>query len=212
MDKYLNAKEDVIYFNFRSVLSENVLKESKRESTYNKFFYLYDKDHKEENFRFLYCAPWGKMIKHSLIEKNHIRFDETRYANDAMFSTLIGCKAKSILPINIPVYVLTERAGSLANNFCQKPGETVIRAKVALRIRKVILEHGYTFEYDYQTYIRILLWNKEYNDLFNIYHNILSYNLTRHDIFNIICHTSKRYYFICLWLAWKEMFYRLTKK
>lgn len=76
------------------------------------------------------------MIKRSLINNYQIRFDETRYANDAMFAVLIGCKAKTILPINIPIYVLTERVGSLANNFCRKPGETIIRAKVALRVRK----------------------------------------------------------------------------
>lgn len=207
MDQYLNAQEDVIYFNFKSVLSNNISINSNRESVYSNFFDQYDKDHKEENFRFLYCTPWGKMIKRTLIEKNQIRFDETRYANDAMFATLIGCKAKSILPINIPVYVLTERAESLANKFCQKPGETAIRTKVALRVRKTIIEHGYTFDYNYQIYIRILLWNKEYKDLLEIYRNISDYNLTKHDVLKIVYQTGIRYYLIYLWLIWKDIFH-----
>lgn len=212
MNEYLDAEEEVIYFNFRSVFSENTQQISNRESTYNDFFKQYDKDHKEENFRFLYCTPWGKMIKRSLINNYQIRFDETRYANDAMFAVLIGCKAKTILPINIPIYVLTERVGSLANNFCRKPGETIIRAKVALRVRKTIIDHGYTFPYDYQIYVQILLWNKEFNDLLEIYHSIASYNLTKLTILKIVLHTGKRYYIRCLWLIWKDLVFKIQKK
>lgn len=212
MDKYLYAKEDVIYFNFRSVLSEDILQPSKRESVYNEFFNLYDRDHKEDNFRFLYCPPWGKMIKRSLVVDNNIRFEETRYANDVMFSVLIGCNAKSILPINISAYVLTERRGSLANDFCCKPGETAIRTGVALRVRKTIEEYGYTFQYDYQTYIRILLWNREFKDLFNFYHSIADYGLSKFNILDIVYHTGRRFRFICLWLIWKDCFFIFFKK
>lgn len=211
MDKYVDAEEDVLYFNFRSVLSDDITNTSNRESTYSDFFNKYEKDHNEDNFRFLYCTPWGKMIKRSLVTENKIRFDETRYANDAMFAVLVGCKARTILPVNIPVYVLTERSGSLANNFCCKPGETVIRAKVALRIQKVIREHNYTFRFDYQMFIRILLWNKEYNDLFDIYSSINEYGLTKNNILNIVLHTGYRYYFICLNLVFKDLLFRILK-
>lgn len=212
LDKYLNAGEDVLYFNFRSVLSDDISQISTRESDYNKFFEQYDKDHNEDNFRFLYCTPWGKMIKRALIENNKIRFDETRYANDAMFAVLVGCKAKSILPVNECLYVLTERGGSLASNFCRKVGETVIRATVALRIQKVIRDNGYTFPYDYQTYIRILLWNGEFHDLFGIYHTITNYGLTKNNILYIVRHTGRRYYWVVLWLVCKDWILLLLGK
>lgn len=212
MDKYLNAEEDIIYFNFRSVLSDDISKPSDRESTYNEFFRQYNRDHKKENFRFLYCTPWGKMIKRSLVDDNHIRFDETRYANDAMFAVLIGCKARDILPINIPLYVLTERKGSLASNFCCKPGETAIRTWVALRVRKAIEDHGYKFLYDYQKFIRILLWNGEYRELIGFYHSIADYGLSKADIIDIICQTGRRYYPISLWLIWKDAILTFFKR
>ena len=202
----------VLYFNFRSVLSDDISQISTRETDYNKFFEQYNKDHNEDNFRFLYCTPWGKIIKRSLIENNKIRFDETRYANDAMFAVLVGCKAKSILPVNECLYVLTERSGSLANNFCRKVGETVVRATVALRIQKVIRDNGYTFPYDYQTYIRILLWNGEFHDLLGIYHTITNYGLTKNNILYIVRHAGRRYYLVALWLIWKDWILLLLGK
>ena len=212
MDKYLDAGEDVIFFNFRSVLSEDISKSSNRESTYNDFFRQYARDHKEDNFRFLYCTPWGKMIKRCLVDGNNIRFDETRYANDAMFAVLIGCKARKILSIDIPVYVLTERNGSLASNFCSKPGEAAIRTEVALRVRKVIEDHGYKFPYDYQIFMRILLWNGEFKELLCFYHSIENYGLSKSDILDIVRHTGLRYYPVCLWLMWKDAVLTFLKK
>lgn len=212
LDRYLNAEGDVIYFNFRSVRSENISQISNRESDYNKFFEQYDKNHNEDNFRFLYCTPWGKIIKRSLVENNKIRFDETRYANDAMFAVLVGCKAQSILPVDEVLYVLTERTGSLANNFCRKAGETVIRAKVALRIQKVIKDNGHIFPYDYQIYIRILLWNGEFQDLLNLYHTIADYDLTKSNILNIVRHTGRRYWLVALWLIWQDWMLLLFRR
>lgn len=212
MDKYINAKEDIIYFNFHSTLSEDISQKSTRESTYNYFFKQYEQDQKEENFRFLYSTPWGKMIKRNLVDEYKIRFDETRYANDVMFSVLIGCKAKKIQVINTPIYVLTERDGSLANNFCCKPGETAIRTEVALRVYKTIKEHGYDFSFDYNTFIKILLWNKEFKELLNFYHTIEKYSIKKSQILNIVSHTGHRYYFTCLWLIWKDLILTFLKK
>lgn len=212
MDKYLHAKEDIVYFNFRSVLSEDITKLSDRESTYNDFFRQYAQDHKEDNFRFLYCTPWGKMIKCRLVQDHNIRFDETRYANDAMFAVLAGCKAGAILPVDIPLYVLTERSGSLASDFCCKPGETAVRARVALRVRKVIADHGYAFPFDYQIFIRIMLWNGEFRELLGFYHTIADYGLSKKDILDIVLHTGRRYYATCLWLIWKDTVLTFSKR
>lgn len=212
MDKYIDATEDIIYYNFRNVLSDNITQTANRLSTYNDFFKEYKLNQNEDKFRFLYCTPWGKMIKRDFVEENNIRFEETRYANDVMFSVLSGCKAQSILVVDKPIYVLTEREGSLAGNFCTKPHETLIRARVALNAHKIIFNYGYSFNYEYDIYIRILLWNKEFHDLLNLYHSINSYGVSKCHLLGIIRRTGFRYWPTCLWLVCNDIILIVLRK
>lgn len=198
MDTYLNAKEDVIFFNFQSVMSENISQISHRESDYNTYFEEYRKKQNENNFRFQYITPWGKFIKRKLVEDYHIRFDEIRYANDVMFSILVGCTAKKILPIDIPLYIVTERHGSLTSNFCQKENETVIRTQVALNAYNTIQKHGYDFSFNYQIFIQILVYNKEYKELTSIFHTINNYGISKSTILQIIYKIGPRHLILCL--------------
>lgn len=212
MDEMTTAPEDVVYFSFRSVLNDDMSQPSTREEAYADFFRQYAYDHREENFRFLYQTPWGKFVRRSLVEGHHIRFDETRYANDALFAVHVGCEASSIRVVDRPLYILTERNGSLADQFCRKPGETAIRAQVALRVRKVIADNGYVFDYDYRIFIRLLLWNKEFCDLLHIYHTIASYGLRKRDILSIVWQTGWRYAPLNLWLVAMDAWLALLRK
>lgn len=212
LDQMAGAEEDVVYFNFRSVLSDDVSQPSDRENSYNAFFQQYACDHREDNFRFLYQTPWGKLVRRSLVEEHHIRFDETRYANDALFAVRVGCEARAIRVVDVPLYILTERRGSLANQFCRKPGETAVRTKVALRVRQTIAAHGYTFSYDYQIFVRLLLWNGEFRDLLHIYHTITRYGLTKRSLLAIVWHTGRRFRPLCLWLTAADAWLTLLRK
>lgn len=146
------------------------------------------------------------MISRSFVRENDFRFDETKYANDAMFAALIGCTAKKILPVNKNMYVLTERNDSLTNDFCQKPGETAIRAKVALRVNKLIKDSGFAVEYDYESFLRQLLWNKEYKDLLSIYRDIEKYGLDKCEFLHLVYKTGLRYIPTCCWLLINGIF------
>lgn len=204
LDKYADCDDDVIFFNYRSVMSDDISKPSDRKNDYDPF-----SDHAsatdESFFRFSFHVPWCKMVRRTLVERNNIRFDETRYANDAMFSVLVGCKAGNIKIVDIPAYVLTERGDSLCSNFCQKKGEAAIRAKVALRVHKVISDHGFHIEGEYPAFIKTLLWNEEYSDLYDIYHSIADYGLEKSEIRRIIKSAGRRYYPISWWLVLSDI-------
>lgn len=212
LDKYNNASEDIIYYNFHNVISDTNTNPTNRLSAYNEFFEQYKYDRNEDRFRFSYCTPWGKMIKRNLVMVNNIRFSETRYANDVMFSVLSGCNARSILVVNEPIYMLTEREGSLTGNFCTKPHETLTRACVALNAQKVIADYGYSFNYEYEIYISILLWNKEIHDLLYLYHNIGSYRISKCHLLGIVCRTGVRYWLTCLWLVYNDLILTILRK
>ena len=78
------------------------------------------------------------------MEEYAIRFDEVRYSNDVMFNTIVGSKARTVRVVNRPLYVLTERSGSLTAGFARKPGELQVRAEVTLRAQKLMNECGYS--------------------------------------------------------------------
>lgn len=77
--------------------------------------YLEEKDGAEDDLRFHYNVPWGKIFRRDFVFENNIRFDETPVANDVMFSTLSGSKAKLIKAYNDVMYVVTVRNGSLVS-------------------------------------------------------------------------------------------------
>lgn len=199
----IDNESDAIYLKCRSVQSDDLTKPSKRIIDDEQHF---DKSHPDENelyFRTRHQVPWGKIIRKSLIEKNDIRFDETRYANDAMFSVSIGCVAGKVDLINKYFYVVTERENALCSNFFQKPGEALIRAKVALRVKKRLEEFGYSVDHDeYQVFLKILLWQKDFKGIKEIYQAADYYGITREEILNIAHGIGLRYRPIYYWLKY----------
>ncbi|MBO5834705.1 MAG: glycosyltransferase family 2 protein [Bacteroidales bacterium] len=74
----------------------------------------------ENKLKYGVCVPWGRMFRRSLIEENNIRFDETRYANDTMFSTRTAFFSKSIATdINV-IYCFTANKGSLTHTLTKE--------------------------------------------------------------------------------------------
>jgi len=80
--------------------------------------------------RFQSLVPWGKMIRRSVVEDNHIRFDEVEVSNDVMFSMRLGVAACSVNAINIPLYCNTSNSNSLHFH------RTVQRMKLRLQVYK----------------------------------------------------------------------------
>lgn len=132
--------EDVLFFNYKTVYSNDLAKEGNR-GGYQ--LYFSDENIKKENlFRYHFDSMWGKVFKREMIEKYHIRCDETRYGNDVGFSFRCGALAKRIKVINRPFFIITERDGSLAstqfNGRKRTPLEYISRLEGALKIKDFI--------------------------------------------------------------------------
>lgn len=144
INEFPDNPEDIIYFKALSVYSKDTGKPSDRISWLDAIFDRYFLTFQDEELRCNHCVPWGKMMKMSFIQKHQLRFDEVMYSNDVYFAVRAGCLASSIKVENQPFYILTERAGSLASQFGQKPKELQTRAEVSFRTQKFINQTGFT--------------------------------------------------------------------
>jgi glycosyltransferase involved in cell wall biosynthesis len=154
---YADSEADVIYFKNKAVLSDDISIASYRDRHVNKIIDQYLTDSDEWPVRFKLPAPWGKMIKGSLVGKHNIRFDEVKYGEDAYCSLLIGYYAKHIQVVDSVLYVVTYRANSSIANFCSKPGELAQRAEVAFRMDKFKLQNGFCRERRLTYFLLIML-------------------------------------------------------
>lgn len=145
LDEYASSDEDIIFFRKKSVMSDDLSKESKRSSWNEEIIDQYFQTGDESDIRCNFGAPWAKIIRRSLILENDIHFAEIPYSNDIEFSAMVGVKAKKIKVVDQVIYVCTERSGSLTSSLYSKEGELEIRANACLSYAKIITEHGYPF-------------------------------------------------------------------
>ncbi len=141
LDRHCSDDVDVVYFNVRSVLSNDVTKEADRNVGRDNLFKQYAQTHDEGLFRYRYPEPWGKMVRRSFVMKNQIRFDETKVCNDYYFSMQIGCMARNISVVDEPLYVLTLREGSVSYDFADTLEKLLIRIDVATRVQLLLKKY-----------------------------------------------------------------------
>lgn len=146
IDDYYDSDFDVIYFNIDSVESDNINKKSNRSDSKSCLFERYAQSHDANIFRYNYPEPWGKMIKREFVEKNNIKFDETRVANDFFFSVQVGCLAKKIGIVNKKVYTLVNREGSVSHNYADTLEKLYTRLDVSERVELFLDAHGEKME------------------------------------------------------------------
>lgn len=143
IDEHYDSRADVVYFNIRSVMSDDVSKLAHRNNAKNILFEEYSKTGDGALFRCKYCEPWGKMVRMKLVAEHNIRFDETRVDNDHYFSVVSGCLAKEIEVVNEPLYVVTLREGSLSYAYADSLEKLLIRLGVEARVQVFERKHGY---------------------------------------------------------------------
>ena len=115
-NKFINNKEDIIYFGTHSLTIKGGA--SYRHLRYMKLVENYLTGHKFENeLRFCFLAPWGKMIKRELIRKYNIRFEEILAGNDNIFSLKVASTARGMTATNDVLYIITQRENSLSTTF-----------------------------------------------------------------------------------------------
>ena len=142
INTHVESDADVIYFQKRAVYSDDINRKSPRSGYLDRIMDIYLKTGDEVPVRTRYNVPWGKMIKKSLVENHHIRFEEIKYSNDILFSVHVGCLAKKIEAIDTVLYVVTSHEGSATYEFCKKPDELRIRAGAAFRYDSFLFQHN----------------------------------------------------------------------
>lgn len=65
-------------------------------------------------------SPWSKMIRREMIEINQIRFNQSLYWNDVMFSTKLGYYCKKSAASYKKIYCITRSTGSLTTQMSEK--------------------------------------------------------------------------------------------
>lgn len=131
---YYDSDYDLVLFRANSVDSDT-LSPSNRSVGINYFVDKYKAGYATEKEVALNApVPWGKMVSRSFIVRNHIQFDEVRYANDVMFATKVACFAHKIAVSEDYIYTITMRAGSLSydhknnvDNFFQRLDVYIMR-------------------------------------------------------------------------------------
>ena len=141
VSKYFDSDSDIIFFPPVSINSKTKGK-GKRGRGYlaacNSF--KCGKKKGERDLRYMFGAPWSKMIRRELVEKHDIRFEEIQHYNDIMFSAKIGYFARMISVGEDSIYCATERKGSLTT--VKSESALWIRANAWCRKYNFLLEHG----------------------------------------------------------------------
>ena len=107
------------------------------------------------------------MIKRSLLEKHHIRFEEIMCYEEHCFCLLIGCNASLIKAVDKVLYVITDRPNSLSNSFENNMNGLRIKADVYFRSDKLLIQYNMCRERTVVKYLLLLL-NKD-RSLFKYY-------------------------------------------
>ena len=157
ISKHVGSDADVIYFQKQAVYSDDINRKSPRSGYLDRIMDIYLKTGDELPVRTRHHVPWGKMIKKSLIERHHIRFEEIKYSNDILFSVHVGCFAKKIEAIDTVLYVVTSREGSLHSGSCTKTDELKIRAGAAFRYDSFLFQHNMSQGREIVSYIKRML-------------------------------------------------------
>lgn len=160
-ESYKNDSHDIIYF--LSLCIDTISHERLPNLDYRDEIIKRLYSNKQNLNRWLrYCStePWGKMIKRSLVETNHIRFQESIVANDYYFSILTGNKANSVLYSPNRFYYYTIRKGSLSNNQVSSPEKIISRLSVYKDVQKYFKRH-HIMLFPFDKFIYRLLKNKE---------------------------------------------------
>ena len=157
INTHVESDADVIYFRKQAVYSDDINRKSTRSGYLDRIMDIYLKTGDELPVRTRHHVPWGKMIKKSLIEKHHVRFEEIKYSNDILFSVHVGCLAKKIEAIDTVLYVVTSREGSLHSGSCTKTDELKIRAGAAFRYDSFLFQHNMSQRREIVSYIKRMI-------------------------------------------------------
>ena len=140
LDEYTDCENDVIFFKACSVDSEYYTNSNRADWRNNCLTkYITNPMIEEPVLRYVISEPWGKLIRHSIINKHEIIFQETTIANDVKFSYLLGYYANRIAIDVRGFYCVTKRIESISNTLTAE--KIVDRAKVLAERERFFLDN-----------------------------------------------------------------------
>ena len=119
MDKYLDDDSDEIYFKRHSVYvgtDKPAMRHQKANARVDEAIASGD----VSVIQYKDLAPVCKFVSWRLVKENNIKFEPIRFSNDAMFFLQVGWKLKKLTIDPNPIYVVTEREGSLMKTFSEE--------------------------------------------------------------------------------------------
>ena len=135
LDNYIEATSaDILYFRSTCVDSDKLEPADRGMEKWDKLInsFICKGKNAEEELRLLHIGPVSKIFRSEFVYKEHIRFDETKTANDVMFSVLSGSKAKTIEAYDDIMYVVTKRNGSLTS----RKDRDSLRCRYEVRLKR----------------------------------------------------------------------------
>lgn len=119
MDKYLNDDSDEVYFKRHSVYvgtDKPATRHQKTNARVDEAIASGD----VSVIQYKDLGPVCKFVSWRLVKENNIRFEPIKFSNDVMFFLQVGCKLKKLTIDPNPIYVVTEREGSLMRTFSKE--------------------------------------------------------------------------------------------
>lgn len=139
MDAFKDDVCDLVFFKINYKDSESLVI-ANFEHKANSIFDLAKKENDQGYIRYRRNAPWAKFIRRELVETNNVRFDETRWSNDAWFSTRIALLAQNVEYIDSRIYNYTYRNDSLIK--ASSVEALRCRLDVALKCEGLLIDDG----------------------------------------------------------------------
>lgn len=117
LEKYKDSESDIVYFKPTSFM-DKTNEVSNRHNKYAEYVENYieaPNRFNELKLRYYFGSPWSKMIKHSVVIENNIKFEDVMYANDILFAAKIGLYSQEIIATRQQIYAVRKSDDSLTS-------------------------------------------------------------------------------------------------
>lgn len=139
LDIFKDSELDLVFFKINYLDSETLVPAG-FEHKVNSVFDIAKKENDCGYIRFRRNAPWAKFVRCSLVRVNQIEFQETRWSNDAWFSTQVALFAQNIQYIEASIYNYTYRENSLIK--ASSVEALRCRLDIALKCEGTLIKNG----------------------------------------------------------------------
>lgn len=131
ISRYIESDYDQIIFNVTSIFADTG-EAATRHLLYDKRIkeYLRNPDRRSYLRVLKRYAPWGKMIRRSVVEINNIRFSQTLHGNDLFFSIQASFFCKRNFVVDEIIYCVTRSGGSLTTVVSAKAYECYVSESI----------------------------------------------------------------------------------